>query len=56
MLQNPTPLIYHGDSAIVARGARTGLTYLFGAGGEALPVDERDVDALIATGSFGRRA
>jgi hypothetical protein len=46
--------MYLGDSMIVARGTRTGLTYLFGAHGEELSVDERDADALIATGSFSR--
>ena len=35
----------------VAKGAGTGLTYLF-VRDEPLAVDERDADALVATGMF----
>ena len=50
-LQNPTPITYLGESTFVAKGAASGLTYLFSAH-EALNVDERDVPALVATGMF----
>lgn len=50
-LQNPTPIIYLGESTFVVKGAATGLTYLF-TRHEVLKVDERDVPALLATGIF----
>lgn len=52
-VQNPTPITYLGDSSFVAKGAVTGLSYLFSRD-EALNVDERDVSALVATGIFAR--
>ena len=52
VLRAPIALVHTGTSATVARGARTGLTYLFGADGAALEVDERDAPALIASGRF----
>lgn len=52
VLRAPVALAHTGTSATVARGARTGLTYLFGADGAALEVDERDAPALIASGRF----
>jgi hypothetical protein len=39
---------------VVVRGEQSGLTYLFGAGGETLAVDGRDVAALLGTGHFAR--
>lgn len=54
-VQNPTPITYLGDSSFVAKGAVTGLTYLFSRD-EALHVDERDVPALVATGMFAGMA
>jgi hypothetical protein len=53
-LQNPTPIAYLGESIFVAKGAETGLTYLF-VRHEALNVDERDVGAFVATGIFAAR-
>ena len=50
-LRNPTPITYLGESTFVAKGAATGLTYLF-MRHEALDVDERDVPAFVATGIF----
>ena len=50
-LQNPTPIIYFGESTFVVKGAATGFTYLF-TRHEALNVDERDVPAFISTGIF----
>ena len=54
VVQNPTPMTYLGESTFVAKGAATGLTYLFSRD-EALNVDERDVPALVATGMWRRR-
>ena len=54
VLQNPVPLAFLGEASIVVKGARTGLSYLFGPRGEALAVDERDASTLIATGHFAR--
>jgi hypothetical protein len=50
-LRNPTPITYLGESTFVAKGAQTGLTYLF-VRHESLHVDERDVHAFVATGIF----
>jgi hypothetical protein len=50
-VQNPTPIMYLGDSSFVVKGAATGFTYLF-ARHEALNVDARDVPALVAMGIF----
>ena len=52
VLRAPIALAHGGPSATVARGAHTGLTYLFGADGAALEVDARDAPALIASGRF----
>ncbi|MBC8055449.1 MAG: hypothetical protein H7Y61_02595, partial [Rhizobiales bacterium] len=52
VLHAPVALAHAGASATVARGERTGFTYLFGADGEPLEVDERDAPALIAGGRF----
>ncbi|MES1164094.1 MAG: hypothetical protein ABUL50_13670, partial [Rhizobacter sp.] len=52
VLRAPVALAHAGTSATVARGERTGLTYLFGADGAALEVDERDAPALLASGRF----
>lgn len=49
-----TPVTFTGDSPIVVRGTRTGLTYLFGPRGQVLEIDGRDVSALVATGRFER--
>ncbi len=54
-LQNPVNVMHLGDAAIVVRGAHTGLAYLFGARGEVLQVDERDVAELLATHRFALR-
>lgn len=45
---------YRGDSSMIVRGSYTGTTYLFGAGGEGLIVDARDVPILLASGQFVR--
>jgi hypothetical protein len=50
-LQKPTLLTYVGGSALVVKGAGSGLTYLF-VRDETLGVDERDVPMLAATGYF----
>ncbi|MEO8336488.1 MAG: hypothetical protein ABI664_16025 [bacterium] len=39
---------------MIVRGAYTGTTYLFGALGEGLNVDSRDVSVLLASGQFER--
>jgi hypothetical protein len=51
-LQSPRRIAFLGDTAVVVRGAASGLSYLFGPRGEALEVDERDVPALVASGWF----
>ena len=52
VLRAPVALAHAGESATVARGSGTGLTYLFGADGAALEVDARDAPALLASGRF----
>ena len=51
-LKNPQPLQHVRAYALVVKGPVTGQTYLFGARGAALPVDERDAPGMIATGRF----
>ena len=53
--RNPVRLTHRGDTSTVVRGARTGLTYLFGPGGTTLEVDGADADALLASHRFERR-
>ena len=52
VLQNPVLLAQTGGSAVVVRGAASGLSYLFAPSGAALEVDGRDVAALLETGRF----
>lgn len=51
-LQNPTILYHLGDTALVVTGAATDITYLFGGRNSSLPVDERDLEALMALHQF----
>lgn len=53
-LRHPASLVFTGGGPLVVRGAATGLTYAFPPGGVALPVDGRDVQALMASGAFRR--
>ncbi len=53
--RNPVRLAHRGDGSTVERGARTGLTYLFGPRGSTLDVDGNDADALLASDRFERR-
>ena len=43
-----------GDHPMVIGGSVSGTAYLFGPRGSTLPVDERDVGDLVATGRFER--
>jgi len=52
--RDPVRLAHRGESSTVVRGARTGLTYLFGALGSTLEVDGADAEALLATPHFER--
>ncbi len=52
VLQAPVALAHAGAGAMLARGAHTGLTYVFAGGGAALEVDGRDAPALLACGLF----
>jgi hypothetical protein len=52
VLQNPQLVSHTGKISLVIRGPVTGQVYLFGGGGMALTVDERDVPALLETGRF----
>jgi hypothetical protein len=52
VLQNPVILYHLADTSLVAKGAMTNITYLFGGRGSSLKVDERDVPALLATRQF----
>lgn len=52
VLERPVSLAFTGAGPLVARGASTGLTYAFPAGGEPLVVDGRDVPGFLASGAF----
>ncbi|MGQ0645929.1 MAG: hypothetical protein ACT4P7_00070 [Gemmatimonadaceae bacterium] len=54
VLRNPVSVGFVAAGPVVVRGATTGLTYAFPAGGGALQVDERDLDALLGSGMFRR--
>lgn len=47
-------LRYLGTTAIALRGPRSGRIYRFAAAGDAMAVDGRDLDALLATRLFAR--
>ena len=52
VLRNPVLVAQTGGSAVVVRGAASGLSYLFAPSGAGLEVDGRDVAALLETGRF----
>ena len=52
VVKNPVALNHLAEGSLVVKGAATGITYLFGGRGTSLNVDERDVAALLATGTF----
>ena len=52
VLPAPVALAPAAEGATLARGAHTGLTYVFAGDGAALEVDGRDAPALLAGGSF----
>ena len=46
VLRNPTPVVFHGDTSIVVRGATTGLIYVFPGQQMPLAIDELPHDCL----------
>jgi len=50
--QNPVAVRHLGASSLVVKGAGTGHVYLFAGHDSSLLVDERDVPALLALGTF----